>query len=114
MVSLFKRAQTETFWSPVEIEYTAENGAKGVAKFDLQFKRLSNEEWQALRDRIRDEQLDDNAVVREMVVGWKVKDDDGNAAEFNEENLAQVLNLGFGSAIVVNLFRNFPKAKQKN
>lgn len=114
MTSLFKRAQSERFWSPVEVEFTAENGGKGTAKFELQYKRLTNDQWQALRDRIREEQLDDNAVVREMVTDWKVKDDDGNPADFTPENLEQLLNLGFGSAIVVNLFKNFPKAKQKN
>jgi hypothetical protein len=114
MTTLFKRAQTETFWSAVEVEFTTDSGGKGVAKFELQYKRLSNDQWQALRDRIRDEQLDDNAVVREMVTDWRVKDDDGNPAEFTPENLEQLLNLGFASAIVVNLFKNFPKAKQKN
>jgi outer membrane PBP1 activator LpoA protein len=114
MVSLFKRAQSETFWSMVEIEYTPENGGRQIIKFELQYKRLSDDQWQELRDRIRSEQLDDKAVVREMVTDWRVKDDDGNPAEFTPENLTQLLNLGFASAIVINLFQNFPKAKQKN
>jgi hypothetical protein len=114
MSELFGRAKTETFWSHVEIEYTTENGSRGFAKFDLQYKRLPDDEWTELRDRIRTEAWDDKMVCREMITGLRAKYDDGTDAGFSEENLQQLFKLGFASAIVVNLFQNFPKAKQKN
>lgn len=114
MSNLFKRAASETFWSTVEIEYTPENGGRQFIKFELRYKRLSNDEWQELRDRLINRTGEENAVVREMVTDWRVKDDDGNPADFTPENLEQILKLGFGTAICVNLLNNIPKAKQKN
>lgn len=112
---MFKLAQSPEFWVPVEFEWTTEKGAREIVKFRVRCKRLALDAITALQQRIRDESLLDDAVAREIVVGWDgIADEDGNVAAFNEESFARFLQLGTAGAIVVAYFNAYPRARVKN
>lgn len=112
---MFKLSLSPTFWAIVEIDIAAEGGGRTVAKFDLQYKRLTLDESKAMADRIGDGETDPAVIARELVVGWRsVGNEDGSALDFNAENFDKMLGLGFGRQIVETFTRNLPKAKQKN
>ena len=106
---------SETFWAPVEIEYTTEEGAKAVHKFEVRFKRHDMNELEQLRDLVRVEGLDDRDIARKVMLEWrKFKDADGQPVVYSDEAREEVLAAGFGGAIALAFFSCVPKAKQKN
>jgi hypothetical protein len=114
-MQMFKLAQSPVFWATVETEITAEKGGRTLAKFDLQYRRLTQDEAIALGARIEADNLDARVIARELVVGWRnIGDDEGNPIEFNASNFERLLDYGFARSIVDTFTANLPKAKQKN
>lgn len=112
---MFKLAQSPEFWVPVEFEWTSEKGNREVVKFRARCKRFTLDEITDLQKRIRDEQLMDDVVAREVVVGWDgIEDDDGKPAEFDSQSFGRFLQLGTAGAIVLAYFRAYPRAREKN
>jgi hypothetical protein len=112
---MFKLSQSPTFWAAVEVEITAEKGGRTVAKFDLQYKRLTQDEAVALGERLGTETTDARMIARELVTGWRgVADENDVAVEFSEAAFERLLDLGFARPIIDAFTHNLPKAKQKN
>jgi hypothetical protein len=112
---MFKLAISPTFWATVEVEFAAEKGGTAVAKFDVQYRRLSSPEMEALSERIRAERMDDRSIAREVMLGWRgLVGEDDEALPFNEETREGVLNAGFAGAICVTFFNGAPRARAKN
>lgn len=114
---MFKIAQSPTYWvNEIKVEFMqAEGGRPTVADFDVQFKRLSLDEYKSLSDEITESKLDDAEICRRVVTNFKrVGDGDGNELEFSAENLGYLVQAGAGGAIVKAFLRTLPKAKEKN
>lgn len=112
---MFKLAQAPAFWAKVEAMYPTEDRGMQTISFDVRFRRLSTDELQALQERIREEQLDDRTVARELVVGWRgIEGLEGGEAPFTPEGYEKLLNLGLGSAICLTYFQFVPRARAKN
>lgn len=112
---MFDIAKSETFWAAVEFEYTDEHGARRPETFDALFPRMTNEDIEALKERIRRENLSDNDVVRDVVRGWRKVRNRGEEIEFSPAALGQMLNIvGVGSAIAFAFFKNQGSARIKN
>lgn len=114
----FRLALSPTFWARVQAEITSPEGKddrRATVTFQCQYKRLSQDEFYAMRDRALADGKDDRDLAREVVVNWKdVDDEDGAPLTFTADNFDALLNLGFGTAIMAAFYDNLPKAKRKN
>lgn len=112
---MFKVTQSPTFWAKVEVEVTAEDGRRTKVDFDLQFKRLLQDEAIALGEAIQHGNGDLRGTCRDIVVGWRrVAGDDGSTLDWSADNFDLLLNLGFSKAIFDTFIDNLPQAKRKN
>lgn len=74
---MFKLATKPSYIAPVEV--TLPGAAKQT--FDVEFRRLTQSELDEFLQRVRDNQLTDAEVCREIVLGWRgVSDADGELA----------------------------------
>lgn len=131
---MFCIAQSESYDWPVKVMLA---GATKPQEFTVKFRRLGQDELNELYQRLdaalaagykqsRAEALSDSEQAelefndkqfcREVVVGWdKVKDENGNAAEFDAENFERLLDHVPVPATIVTTFRaSLAGAKQKN
>lgn len=131
---MFSIAQSESYDWPVKVMLA---GATKPQEFIAKFKRYGQDELKELYQRLDDAlaasykksrgealdeseqaalEFDDKQFCREVMVGWdKVKDVNGNAAEFDEDMLELLLNIVPMPATIVTTFRSsLAGAKQKN
>lgn len=111
---MFIISQKDTFTWPVQVEIPGE-GKAIKAQFTAEFRRLP----QSRMDEIlaADTPPSDAELVREVMVGWKdVKDEAGTELEFNQVNLAQLLEVTGMRAIIGRAFMEamLGGAKRKN
>lgn len=113
---MFKIAVNPTYTASVKVDIPSDDGKTIQRMFKAKFKRLPQSELDALTDRLKEKEMDDDAVVRAVMVGWEgVADQDGNALEFNEENLAALLEVfPTRPSIVRTFFATINGSKTKN
>lgn len=68
----FKRTQNPTFSTKVTVNIPNDKGGFDKSTFEGFFKRLSTDQLKALRE----ENLSDEDVVRQVLVDWKMTDED--------------------------------------
>lgn len=86
----FKKTQSPTFTTTVTVNVPNENGGFSPSTFVGKFKRHSTSELQALRDA----NLTNEEVVRRVLVGWKMDDEDtGEDVPYTPENRDAVLQV---------------------
>jgi len=88
----------------------------GSASFDAKFRRLSQTDLDAMMKRVQSEDIDDEAIVDAVLLGWDgVEDADGTPLPFTEENKARVLDVvPVRGTVVRAFFESLAKAKAKN
>lgn len=116
---MFRFAMSPTFWMKVQAEVTDPTGKddrRVVATFELQVKRMLLDEWKTMLERARAEGVDDNTTMHEIITDWRglVDADSGEPIPFSKGALDQLLNWGFGAAILQTYGQQLPKAKLKN
>ena len=106
-------AQKPSFTQKVEFETTDETGKRAVGSIDFQCKRLTQTQIDALLARPG---ISDKVIVKEVATGWNdVKDEAGNAAEFNEATLGVVLDVpGMPALIAEAYFAGNKASARKN
>lgn len=112
---MFKQATSPTFWHPVKVDFTAEDGRQRTVEFDVKFKRLKIEEARAKAKENEGNDDADLLFLQAVVEDWKrVPGDDGDEVPFSPEALQELYSIGFGAPVVATYFRALPQAKQKN
>ncbi len=106
----------QTFTTDVRVEMIAENGKTKTNVFKAKFRRVNQSDLDSIHERMREKTLTDAGVVREILVGWQdVKDENGQELEFNDDNLAALLNVFPVQPTLVNTFFNsLTNAVRKN
>lgn len=108
---MFKLNQSATFWWPIEAHIPVDGGRFEKATFDGEFKRRSTTELRELQDR---EGMTDDAFIREVLVGWRGVQDDGQDVPFSATALDQMLQVpGVAAAIVTAFYGALAGAKKK-
>jgi hypothetical protein len=95
-IPVFKLDQSNTYWYPVTVEMTDQDGRRQKMKFDAQFERVSQDEINELfRKRDDDEApIKDSDVLDRVFRGWRgVQDADGTELAVNDENREKLLNV---------------------
>lgn len=113
---MFKIAITPSYWAPVTVELIGDGGKIQKHIFECQFRRLTQSELAAYTERLTAQQLDDDALVREVVLDWRgVLDEDGTELTFSPASLTRLLDIyPVRTSIVTAFFASLQGARQKN
>src|SRR4051812_25699641 len=87
-----KEATTPTFWQPVELHITAQDGRKIIGKVKAKFKRLKREEIEAFLTKYGAIKPTVEQLL-EVMEDWGDMDDDNGAMPFSPDNLEKVCSL---------------------
>jgi len=113
---MFKIATNPTYTAQVKVDLPADNGKTVQKVFSATFKRLSQSELDSVTDRLSAKELTDSGLINEVMVGWgDVQDENGNQLEFNDTNLAALLDVfPVRPTIVKTFLATLAGAKAKN
>lgn len=98
---MFKVSQSPVYTVPVMVELPGERTKK---QFDAVFHRLSQGEIDRLMERAKDGEVTDNQFVREVLSGWNGVEDEQGPLEFNEANLATLLEVYPVAACIIKAY----------
>ena len=105
----FNLTPTETFKETVTVNVKQANGSWKQETFIGEFKRASEEDRKGLAA------LSDVDLVRDRLVGWKMKDEQKNDVPFTTENLDAFCKLtGAVRETVIAFWRANTGAREKN
>lgn len=90
--NILKQATTATFWHPVELLITAEDGRKIVGKVKGRFKRFTTEQMEAFTQKHKGVKPSPETLL-EILVDWADVDDDAGAMPFTPENLEKLCSV---------------------
>jgi hypothetical protein len=112
----FKIATNPTYTAQVKVDIPSDNGKTVPKAFGAVFKRLSQSELDGVSDRLAAKELTDSGLIDEVMVGWSdVQDEDGTVLEFNDKNLAALLDVfPVRPTLVKTFFASIAGAKTKN
>lgn len=112
---MFKIVQTTSYKWPVEFKIPTDGGRFANHSFDAEFKRLTRDEVEALRNRFTDPDTNVADLAREIVVGWDGVSDDSGAIPFSVSALNRVLEIqGVAPAIVGSFLASCYGVERKN
>ena len=112
-------SKSKTYTWPVEYEYP-EDGEFQKVDFIAKFKRMPQSYLIKVGKMGEKNQIEDEEVVREVLVGWSQiteNDKDGNEVEvpFNKKNLETLLEMPMlSAAILIAFFKGVQGSKVKN
>lgn len=108
----FKIAQSETYTDTVIVIMP---GSRVKNSFDVEFKRLPQSEVDALMKRIREGDMTDTDLCRDVIVGWRGVSDEAGELPYSETNRDKLLEVfPVPRSIVECFFSGISGAKQKN
>ncbi len=120
----FVLKQSSTYTWPVPLLISVDGGKKQKFSFDAEFKRLPQSRINQIIKLARaiqygredEDSMDDQDVVKEILVGWSgVFDDDGNEIAFSESALSQLIEIQtVPGQIIKAWFDSMETVKQKN
>jgi hypothetical protein len=114
---------SQTYLQPVEVEVPNGGGKTIKHIFKARFKRKTQAELDEIHRRLNalqlkdgEELLSDDALLREVMDGWEdVLDGQDQPQEFNEENLATLLDIyPTRPRLVKAFFDSIQTSKRKN
>lgn len=116
-----RMTQSPKFWATVRREFQTEGGSRQTDTFEIEFKRVSQEEAREFSARFV-ENASGNQVdtftdwIMEVATNWRnVIDADNNDVPFSRESVYRAVNeFGVGNPILTAFIEALPKAKAKN
>ena len=102
-----KLKQSDTFRWPVKVAIPKDGGGYETGTFDAEFKRLPRTESEGIAMKVMSGELTGVDAVRQILVGWRGVEVDGEEVPFSEANLEALLEIN-GVALAV--FRTFSEA----
>jgi len=89
---MFKVATSPAYFVNVNVPMMMEDGSRGMVKFKAKFKRLDKDELKAFGKKLIDNEMTDEQIIEEFMVGWEgVADEEGRPLEFNIANRDKVM-----------------------
>jgi hypothetical protein len=106
----FKITQKPSFSVRIKVDTPNDKNGFDRSEFVAKFKRVSMDEVQELK------KLEQREVQQKVLVAWdELIDDDNNPVDFNEDNLAALLNIPQAlTALAEGFWSSVFKAKEKN
>lgn len=112
---MFVLKKRDTYSWPVRFRLASSDGVFEEHEFNAEFKRLPQNRLDDIF-RKKDQPVDDNVFVREILVGWsEVTDEKGKALAYNETNINALLSVpGLRPAIIGAFFSSVTGLQEKN
>lgn len=112
----FVLSQSPHYEWPVEYRTPIDGGKYKPAEFTAEFKRLSQSRLDDIFKGATEDEVDDDAVIDEVLVGWSgIKDQEGNEFECNEANRRILMDLpGMRATLLRAYFGSIEGAARKN
>ena len=113
---MFVLSQSESYSWPVAVEFPVDGGRFDKQTFDAQFKRLSQDRIREIWDQIQANEIDDDGLCREILIGWTgIQDANGADVPYSEKARGDLLRVPLVAAAVVSAWLDsLSKAKRKN
>lgn len=112
----FVLSQSDSYSWPVTVEFPVDGGRFDRQTFDAQFKRLPQDRIREIWDRIQSDELGDDGLCDEILVGWAGIQDGKNAeVPYSEKAKRDLLRVPLVAAAIVGAwFDSLNKARRKN
>lgn len=110
------KISNEYSW-PVEVKIPKERGGLETIRFDARYRRLPQDRIDEMIAQNREAQITDEALAREVLVGWSgITDENNDPYLFSEENRDALLAnvVGLRSAVVRAFFESISGGARKN
>lgn len=112
----FVLSQSDSYSWPVAVEFPVDGGRFDRQTFDAQFKRLPQDRIRQIWDQIQANELDDDGLCNEVLVGWTgVQDGKGSEVPYSEKARKDLLRVPLVAAAIVGAWLDsLSKARRKN
>ena len=112
----FILSQKSSYTWPVKYVTPKDDGKYEKSEFLAEFKRLPQSRLDEIQKQARDQKVDDDEFIHEVLVGWSgIKTPEGEEVPFNEANRRVVFALtGMRSMILRAFFESIEGAFRKN
>lgn len=94
------------FWAHGQLALTGDFGQAEITHFKARFKRLKTSERKQLEADLAEKKLTDKEFLDRTLVDWDLKDKQGHAVPYSEQQRAELVEDwdGFEAALVVSYF----------
>lgn len=111
---MFRLDQSNDYAWPVKVQALHQDGTSSEQTFTARFLRLSQPELEQLLADINDGQIDDPALFKRVLVGWKDVVAEGKPVEFTEDSRGRLeAVLGVRAAVINAFFDSVREAQKK-
>ncbi|MBI2313585.1 MAG: hypothetical protein HYU77_13880 [Betaproteobacteria bacterium] len=93
---MFKLGLSDRYYYPVTVRIPVDGKKPHEFTFDAEFRRLSQDEIQALLQEVQSGAIDDAALARRVWIGWRpghVVDEGGAALEYSESARERLMSV---------------------
>lgn len=90
---MFKLNQSATFWWPVTLNVPVNGGNFQKATFDLEFKRITTSELEAMQEDVLRGRIKDKEAAKAIVANWRGVEDEAGAVEFSSSAMDRLLEV---------------------
>lgn len=114
---MLRLGASDRFWYPVRVEIVDADGVRRVHEFGALFRRLGRSDFERLMRRVRDGDLTDDALARDVLLGWRgVQDESGAEVPFSPEARERLLDLWPVLPALIQAFveAHSPEGRRKN
>lgn len=113
---MFVLSQSESYSWPVAVEFPVDGGRFDKQTFDAQFKRLPQDRIRQIWEQIQANEIDDDGLCHEILVGWTgIQDAKGAEVPYSEKARGVLLRVPLVAAAIVSAWLDsLSKAKRKN
>lgn len=100
-MSILKGVQSEVTVN-VKAEITGDYGKKIMVPFKARYRRYTIHEAKELMDRVKTDDLDDETLINEVLLGWSdLRGNNNETVEFCPEALSEAMSvMGYRKALV--------------
>lgn len=95
---------TPTYWWEVEMLIAGADGSIVVHPIQVQYRRLTEDELDALHAEVADQRLSDRVMSRRVMTGWRGVGADGVELPWSDENRDKLLSVAGAATAVVGGF----------
>jgi hypothetical protein len=113
---MFKISQSESYSWPVIVELPISGGRTDKQNFDAVFKRLPQSRIKEIGEQIKSEEITDEQLIREIVLGWSgIVGDDGKEVPFSDGALTKLIDIPLvARSLIASWYASISGAKIKN
>lgn len=114
---MLKLGASDRFWYPVRVEIIDDDGVRRPHEFRALFRRYGRSDFERLMRMVREGEITDDALARDVLLGWQgVQDETGAEVPFSVEARERLLDLWPVLPAIIQAFveAHSPEGRRKN